>query len=879
MQRHWWKVGIVFAMVAAAVVVTDSAMAHPAPDPGPAIAPPAALSTSGDYATDVLGDPWDFSNDEDVPSILLVGSENSFGISRSADGMLNIDGGNGSTVKLVHTWGLELPWGRDGLQKPIDAAVYSQVTTRIFIPGTQPRDIGVRYVTESGQTNVNFQKHIGPGWTPVNIDLTQPGEFGPSVWAGKVVRLEIAIGGVYNGGADRGLFQVDWASLHRPDVHPTTAPGSAPQPVVKVLSPSEEGGADYATVSGNPWDFAGPDDVLSMGDIINSSFDGTAFNGTTHPNDSFVELPLRTPLNPDRYHRATVDVCYDGSFALTNAAGGGMNARFAWFDEGGQTWSETQDILIYPGCNRMTIDLATTPAAAVNDEGTVYKAGWRGLRITRLRFDLNEDPGYRNFSLRDIRLADDAAFSPPATYPISFSSTTGGTAVLYATTSTTGAFDTAHQIGTMPVVANVVKNFDWDGSGLPNGTYSIWVKVTNNGVVGSAYSTGPVRIERPVLATPSCYVPLNPARVLDTRDGTGGNISALSSQAMTEVKVTGVGGVPPTGATAVVLNVTVDAPISSGFITAWPSGEGQPTVSNLNYIAGQTVPNLVTVKLGANGRVNLYNSEGFTHLVADVVGYYTAASQGCTGLFTAVTPGRVLDTRNGTGQGGLVAPVGAGRTINVAVTGGAFGVPATGVSGVALNVTVDQPTSAGYLTVWPTGDVQPLASSHNFVAGLTVANLVLAKVGTGGQVSIFNSAGSTHVVADVVGYFSARGGTFVPVSPVRIVDSRFGVGQGVTGPLGQQVTTNVAVAGVGPVPSNATAAIVNVTSVNSSLPSFITVWPTGDPKPTASTVNPRPGVPVPNLAYLKLGAGGKLSIFNNTGSTDYIVDVFGYVIP
>ena len=81
-------------------------------------------------------------------------------------------------------------------------------------------------------------------------------------------------------------------------------------------------------------------------------------------------------------------------------------------------------------------------------------------------------------------------------------------------------------------------------------------------------------------------------------------------------------------------------------------------------------------------------------------------------------------------------------------------------------------------------------------------------------------------------------------------------------------------------PANATAAIVNVTSVNSSLPSFITVWPAGTAMPTASTLNPRPGVPVPNLAYLKLGSpGGRLSLYNNTGSTDYIVDVFGYVVP
>ena len=86
--------------------------------------------------------------------------------------------------------------------------------------------------------------------------------------------------------------------------------------------------------------------------------------------------------------------------------------------------------------------------------------------------------------------------------------------------------------------------------------------------------------------------------------------------------------------------------------------KAQPTVSNLNYVAGQTVPNLVTVKVGANGRVNLYNSQGFTSLVADVVGYYTAATAGCTGRFTAVTPKRLLDTRDGGRHAGR------GRTVD-----------------------------------------------------------------------------------------------------------------------------------------------------------------------------------------------------------------------
>jgi hypothetical protein len=856
MKRRSWSIASIIGVVAAAVVVTGSASAHPTESAGPASAPPAAASTGGDYATDVLGDPWDFSNPEDVPPIPLVGTENSFGIS-VANGVLTVDAQANSTIKLIRTWGAELAWGRDGLHVPADAAAYTHLSFAMNLD--QKRNMGVHYWTESGAQNIVPFTVLGPGWASYDIDMTSPGLLGPNVWSGKIVRLEILAGGGFPGTA-RFPMQLDWARLHRADA--SAAPTSAP--TVRVLTPSEEGGADYATVSGDAWDFGGTDDIVSSGDLTISSFANGNLNGTTTANDSFVELPLRSPLNTDRYHRATIDVCFGGGFSFANAPGGGMNARFAWYDDGGGTWSETQDIIIYPGCNRMTIDLATTPAIAVNDENTVYKAGWRGLHISALRFDLNEDPGRRDFSLNEIRLADDAAFS--TTYPVTFNTDVGGTADIFATT-TPGAWD-GTKIGTINVTPGN-NTFTWNGSGLPNGTYWVYVTVHGQSGNGSAYSTGPVRIERPVPPTPSCYVPLNPARLLDTRDGTGGNISALSSRAMTELDVTGVGGVPPTGATAVVLNVTVDAPLTSGFITAWPSGETQPTVSNLNFVAGQTVPNLVTVKVGANGRVNLYNSEGFTSLVADVVGYYTSATAGCTGRFTAVTPKRVLDTREGAGT-----PVGAGQSINVTVTGGSTTVPA-GASGVALNVTVDQPTSAGFLTVWPTGEARPLASSHNFVPGLTVANLVLAKVGSGGQVSIFNSGGSTHVVADVVGYFSASGGTFIPVSPLRIADSRGGA----VGALGQGQSAIVNVASVGPVPRGATAAIVNVTSVNSSVPSFITVWPAGAAMPTASTLNPRPGVPVPNLAYLKLSSDGRLSIYNNSGSTDYIVDVFGYVGP
>ena len=359
----------------------------------------------------------------------------------------------------------------------------------------------------------------------------------------------------------------------------------------------------------------------------------------------------------------------------------------------------------------------------------------------------------------------------------------------------------------------------------------------------------------------SQFTPVTPTRLLDTRDGV-----KPAANSSTDLQVTGMAGVPA-NATAIVLNTTATQATAAGFITVYPTGETRPVASNLNLMMGQTQANLVTVKVGAGGSVSMY-TEGGAHMIADVFGYYAPAT-GTAGRYTALPPSRLLDTRSTT-------KIDAGDSVDVPVLGEG-GVPATGVSAVALNVTVDQPTSSGYLTTWPTGEPMPTASTHNFVPGLTAANLVLAKVGANGQVSMFNSAGSTHLVADVVGYFSSQGGTFVPVTPSRLVDTRDGTG-GVVGPIGQGSSFTAVLAGGGTIPPQATAVVVNVTSANSTAPSFVTAWPSGTGRPVASTMNPRPGVPVPNQAYLKLGSAGELAVFNNSGNTDVVIDVFGYVL-
>jgi hypothetical protein len=119
------------------------------------------------------------------------------------------------------------------------------------------------------------------------------------------------------------------------------------------------------------------------------------------------------------------------------------------------------------------------------------------------------------------------------------------------------------------------------------------------------------------------FTPLTPARIVDTRDGTGGVTGPLGPTATINPKVTGVGGVPATGVGAVVLNVTVTAGTASSFLTVYPSGQPRPNASNLNFTAGQDVPNLVVAKVGPDGRVVAYNSQGNVQVIFDVVGWFT----------------------------------------------------------------------------------------------------------------------------------------------------------------------------------------------------------------------------------------------------------------
>jgi hypothetical protein len=394
-------------------------------------------------------------------------------------------------------------------------------------------------------------------------------------------------------------------------------------------------------------------------------------------------------------------------------------------------------------------------------------------------------------------------------------------------------------------------------------------------------------------------VSLTPARICDTRPSTVSGLTdqctgkTLDPAGTLNVQVTGKGGVPATGVSAVVLNVTVAGTTSGGYLTVWPTGEPQPLASNLNWRAGETVPNLVEVGVGTSGQVSFYNSAGSTDLIVDVEGYIATSTTGTSGLYEALPPARICDTRPST-VSGLTdqctgKTLGPAGTLNVQVTGKG-GVPATGVSAVVMNITVAGTTSGGVLTVWPTGEPQPLASNLNWRAGETVANRVIVPVGSSGQVSVYNLAGNADVIIDVTGWYTngtntnAVGATFVPIAPARICDTRPSAVSGLTDQctgktLGPAGTLNVQVTGKGGVPATGVSAVVmNVTVAGTTSGGFLTVWPAGEAQPLASDINWRAGEIVPNLVVATLGAGGQVSVYNSSGNTDVIIDVVGYLV-
>ncbi|OLF12991.1 hypothetical protein BLA60_07015 [Actinophytocola xinjiangensis] len=253
-------------------------------------------------------------------------------------------------------------------------------------------------------------------------------------------------------------------------------------------------------------------------------------------------------------------------------------------------------------------------------------------------------------------------------------------------------------------------------------------------------------------ATASLYQPTTPTRVLDTRTGVGaptgkvGPVSTLTVDLSTHL---------PTDATAVVLNVTGISPGAATLVTAHQAGTARPSVPNLVLTGTEIRSNLVTVPVGADRRISLYNNAGNLDLTGDLFGYYRTGG------------GHLFQPQDG--ERVTTLTLGPRQTTTVDLT---EYVDQTATA-ATLSLTA-APSASTFLTVWD-GGPRPEVSSLNTAQRAT--NQATVVLNAGRLVSIYNHAGTVTLDIDLVGFHGVRfGAKYVPVTPTVVFDTRSGVG-------------------------------------------------------------------------------------------------------
>jgi len=374
----------------------------------------------------------------------------------------------------------------------------------------------------------------------------------------------------------------------------------------------------------------------------------------------------------------------------------------------------------------------------------------------------------------------------------------------------------------------------------------------------------------------SRFVSAVPSRVYDSRSAEGSKLRAGDEHV---IDLSGRGGVPYEGVTAVAVNVTAIDAAGAGDVTVWAEGDARPAGPSVELAGrGDTVAKLVVVRVSPRGQVRIAATTA-VDLAMDVSGWFEAVPDAgsADGRFLPLPPSRVIDSTTSLGAPG---PLPAGGLVSVAVAGPGTAVPAD-ASAVALQVSVFDASPPGFVTVWPAGAARPATSDLNAPpAGWTATNVVLARPGVGGRITVQTSAASGLTV-DVVGWFTGgasavdRVGLFVPAT-ARAFDTADANGGGLIEPRFRRDVPIAALPDAPRLPIAAT--FVNVTALQPDDTGTVNVYPAGTARAAAISL-PVQGAAVTSnaTAIVRLGEGGALSLFTEQ-RTGLTVDVLGYVL-
>jgi len=394
---------------------------------------------------------------------------------------------------------------------------------------------------------------------------------------------------------------------------------------------------------------------------------------------------------------------------------------------------------------------------------------------------------------------------------------------------------------------------DGGGSRVRPGAYTVVVSPTATAGGTGSYSarvtvqpptgTAPIATGPLPAPGPARYVPVTPVRVLDTREVVGGgDRMPLGGGRRLDVPVLGVGGLPASGVSAVVVSTAATCANADTPVTLWPAGSRAPVASQLSVSAAVgTAAALATVRLGAGGRISVTAGRGSPDVILDVVGYLPLA--GGAG-YHPVAASRIVDA---------VLEAGETRVVRGPVPAGAVA--------MMVNVAVVRPGAPGAVRLWPAGQDRPRIADLRYVAGTDASDRAVVRLDPRGETSMHNeSVQPVRVVLDLSGWFGGTGQRFTAVTPTRLPAVRLPAATDVTVP-------------VGAVPAGST--VVASLSLRSSARTWAVAWSRGS-RPATADLHAGPGRWETSLLTLPVAADGRIRLRSSAGSAQAVLDVVGY---
>jgi len=396
------------------------------------------------------------------------------------------------------------------------------------------------------------------------------------------------------------------------------------------------------------------------------------------------------------------------------------------------------------------------------------------------------------------------------------------------------------------------------------------------------------------------FVPVQPCRLVDTRWPTnafGGPFIAEGRTRNFAIRFSANGDTAnyPGACTSAPIPGSADVQAYSLNVTVVPKGGGlrwltvspsnsnidPDNVSTLNAYDGRTKANAVIVPADTsdnNRSISVFAKDN-TDVIIDINGYYVPESTPSSLAFYPLPPCRAVDTRDGARGNGLGTPtLAGGQTRSFSLQQSGCGLPSS-AQAYALNFTaVPKANRLGYLTVWPSGQGQPIVSTLNATTGAVTANAAVVPAGSNGQISVY-ATDNADLIVDVSGYYAppgAGGLALYNVTPCRAWDSRgsSGTGAPVNGASFHDATGGDC---AGRIPASAQSIVMNATVVPAASLSYLTLWARGAAQPLQSTLNAYDSAVTSNLAVVPM-TGGNVGYFV-TAPTGLLFDVFGYFAP